>query len=107
MNALQQSCLSGLRSDQHKVVTPGVYSIYTRTTDIPPTGVIITLSQSGSVTVSHSSATPSPLTGHLEMNAQFVCAAGDVLTVSLTSSGAANDLPPQMIKTTINLKQGV
>jgi|ERR1700677_733746 len=107
MNALQQACLSGLRTEQHKIVTPGVWSIYTRTTDIPPTGVIVTLSQSGSVTVSHASTTPSPVTGHVEMNAQFYCAAGDILTIALTSTGAANDLPPQMIKTTINLKQGV
>src|SRR5580700_1444449 len=101
MNAGQQACMSGLNTEQHRIVTPGVWSIYTRTTDIPPTGVIITLSQSGSVTVSHSSSTPSPVTGHLEMNAQFSCQTGDLLTIAITSTGAANDLPPQMIKTTI------
>lgn len=107
MNALQQACLSGLRSESYKVTQAGVYSMYTRTTDIPPTGVIVTLSQSGSVTVSHSSTTPSPVQGHIEMNSQFVCAVGDILTVALTSTGAANDLPPQMIKTTVSLRQGV
>jgi hypothetical protein len=106
MNASQQACLSGLNTEQHRIVTPGVWSIYTRTTDIPPSGVTVTLSQSGSVTVSHTSTT-APVSGHLEMNAQFVCQVGDLLTIAVTSTGAANDLPPQMIKTTINLKQGV
>jgi hypothetical protein len=107
MKADQQACMSGLNSSQHKVVTPGVYSIYTRTTEIPPTGITVTLSQSGSVTASHSSPTAGPITNHVEMNAQFVCAVGDILTAAVTSTGAANDLSPQMIKTTINLKQGV
>src|ERR1700722_16353605 len=99
MNALKQTCLSGLNTDTHKVVTSGVYSIYVRTTDIPPSGIVITVSQTGSTSASFTTPTTSNLQNHIEINAKFNCAAGDILSVVLTSSAPADE-PPNMIKTT-------
>jgi hypothetical protein len=106
MNATRQVCLSGLNTDTYKIVTAGVYSLYVRSTEIPPSGVVITLSQTGSTSASFTTPTTSPIQNHVEINAKFNCAVGDVLSVALSSSASA-DQPPNMIKTTINLRMGV
>lgn len=102
----QTSASSGLSTDTHKISVAGVYSIYTRTTDIPPSGIVATLSQSGSQSVSVSTPTTSPVQKHIELNGKFNCAVGDILSVVLTSS-ASVDQSPNLIKTIINLKQGI
>jgi hypothetical protein len=106
MNTMRQSCSSGLSTDLHQVTTAGVYKIETRTTDIPPSGLVVTLSQTGSTSASFVSPTTSPVQQHIEMNGKFNCQVGDILSIVLTSSAPA-DQPPNLIKTTINLKMGV
>lgn len=106
MNLTQQSCSSGLSTDTFKVLTADTYQIFVRTTDVPPSGIVITISQSGSTSSSFSTPTTSPLQSHIELNGKFNCAIGDILTVALTSS-APIDQPPNLIKTTINLREGI
>jgi hypothetical protein len=106
MNILQQSASSGLSTDTFKVTTAGMYTINVMSTDLPPSGIVITLSQSGSQTVSVSTPTTSPLQAHIEINAKFNCAVNDILTVALASSAPA-DQPPNLIKTLINLRMGL
>lgn len=96
---------SGLSTDTHKILVAGLYSLYVSSTELPPSGLVITLSQSGSVTVSVNTPSTSPLQQVVNINHQFNCAVGDILSVVLTSS-APLDQPPNMIKTTINLRQG-
>jgi hypothetical protein len=106
MRAMAQNVVSGLSNDTYKVDTAGVYTLNIKTTCIQPSGLVITLSQTGSTSASVTSATTSPLEDHVEVNGKFNCASGDILHVVVTSS-APVDQPPNLIKTTINLKQGV
>lgn len=106
MNLQKPTCISGLISDTKKIMSAGQYTIYTRTTDLPPSGLVVTISQSGSASHSFSTPTTSPLQTDVEMNATFNCAVNDILTVAVTSSATA-DQPPNMIKTIINLRQGI
>lgn len=106
MKINQPSVSSGLSTDTFKVDTAGMYSIYVNTTVKDPSGLVITISQTGSVSHSFSTPTTSPLTDHVELNAKFNCAANDVLTVAVTSS-APVDQPPNLIKSVINLRQGL
>lgn len=106
MKAGQQSASSGLSTDTIKIQIAGVHSLYSRSTCVEPSGMVVTMSQTGSVTSSFSTPATSAQTNHIEMNAKFNCAVGDTLTVAVTSSARA-DQPPQLIKTLINLKQGV
>lgn len=106
MQAYRASDLSGLNSDSFKVQTAGVHSIYVRTTVNEPSGLVITISQTGSASNSFVSPATSAQQLSVEMNAKFNCAVGDVLTVAVTSS-AAIDQPPNLIKSVIVLKQGV
>lgn len=106
MHLTKQSCISGLTSSQHKLAAAGVITVRTRTTDIPVSGIVVTISQSGSTSASVTTPTTSPVQKHIELNGQFNCAVGDILTVSVTSA-ASGDQPPNLIKTTIDLKQGV
>lgn len=106
MKATKPSVSSGLSTDTFKIDAAGVYSIYVNTTVRDPSGLVITISQSGSTTASFSTPTTSPLTDHVELNAKFNCAVNDILTVTITSS-ATIDQPPNLIKSIINLRQGV
>ncbi len=104
MHAARQSVFSGLGSDTYIVGTAGPYQIVAKTTDLPPSGLTLTIAQTGSVSLS-TSVTSGNVQNHIECNLKMNCAAGDTLTVTLASSAAA-DQPPNMIKTTIDLKQG-
>lgn len=106
MKILQTSASSGLSTDTFQVGAAGVHSIYSRTTVKDPSGLVVTMSQSGSTSASFSTPTTSAQQTHIEMNAKFNCQPGDLLTVTVTSS-APVDQPPNLIKTIINLRQGI
>jgi len=102
----QQSASSGLSTDTFIVKVAGIHSIYSRTTMKPISGLVVTISQSGSASNSFASSPASGPQKHIEMNAKFNCQPGDVLSV-VVSSSAAGDQPPNLIKTSINLRQGI
>ena len=106
MNMTQQSVMSGLTTDTIAVATAGVYSMYARATEVPISGVVITLSQSGSTTASFTSLTTSPVEQVVTVNGKFNCQVGDILTIAVTSS-ATQDQPPNLIKTTCLVRQGL
>ena len=103
---MQPTVSNGLSTDTYKIGVAGAHSIYVNTTVNEPSALVITISQTGSVSNSFSSPATSPLTNHVEMNARFNCAVGDILTVAVTSS-ATIDQPPSLIKSVINLRQGL
>lgn len=102
----QASASSGLSTDTFKVLQAGVHSIFVRTTVKDPSGLVITISRSGSSSDSVASPAASGQTNHVELNAKFNCAIGDILSVVVTSS-ASVDQPPNLIKSIINLRQGL
>lgn len=106
MHIHQQSLISGLTSDVYQAEAAGVYSVYAYSTVVPPSGLVITISQTGSTSLSVTSQTTSPVESVVAVNGRFNCALGDLLTVAVTSS-AAQDQPPNLIKTFCTLKQGV
>lgn len=106
MKRLQSSVTSGLSTDTYRISVADLYSIYVRTTVIQPSGLVITISQTGSRSASFTTPTTSSLQEDIEINAKFNCAVGDILTVAVTSS-APVDQPPNLIKTIINLRQGL
>lgn len=106
MKASQATTINGLTSSQHKVVTPGTYSITTRTTMVQPSAVVVTAAQTGSTSLTYTTPTTSPQSGDTQLTGLFNCAAGDLITVSVTSSASA-DQPPALLQTTINLRQGL
>jgi hypothetical protein len=106
MKEMQQTVMNGLNTDRYQVKTAATYSIYTATTVNPASGIVVTISQSGSQTASATTPTTSPLTNHVELNTKFACAIGDIITVAVTSTAPA-DQPPDLVKTTITLRQGL
>jgi hypothetical protein len=107
MNTQQESVMNGLNTDQCAVPSAGMYSLTVRSTLIPASGIVITATQTGSTTTTFTSAATSPVSPDNQLTAQFNCAAGDIITVAVTSSTAfPADQPPSLLKTTINLRQG-
>lgn len=106
MHLTKPTCISGLNTSTIKLAAAGVVSVYTKTTEVPPSGLVITISQSGSTSASFTTPITSPKQRKIDFNAKFNCAIGDILTVAVTSA-AAQDQPPNLINTIITLKQGV
>lgn len=100
----QPSAISGLGTDTFKVIAAGMYYLSAQTTVNIPSGLVITLSQSGSVSASITTPTTSAQQESLAINKTFNCQIGDLLSV-VTSSSAPLDQPPNLIKTIVNLRQ--
>lgn len=105
MNINRSSVSSGLSTDTFKVGVAGMHYISTQTTVIQPSGLVVTISQTGSVSKSVVTPTTSSLQESISLIGVFNCAVGDILSVVVTSS-APIDQPPNLIKTIINLRQG-
>jgi hypothetical protein len=105
MNTQQSSVMNGLNTDSCKIPTAGNYSITTRTTMVPASSLLVTITQTGSQSVTYTSAPTSPVSLDTQVTGKFNCAVGDIITVAVTSSAIA-DKPPGLIKTEINLRQG-
>lgn len=95
---------AGLQTETFTVPLTGLYKISCRTTAIPTSGLLITLSQSGSRTVSVNSGTSTVQQSHMELSYEFNCTTGDVLTMALSSSNV-NDVSINQVKTTVALTQ--
>ncbi len=105
MNLNQSNVMAGKGTQTFTIGTAGVYKMSCRSTEIPPSGLTITLSQSGSVTASYSYTILSPLQNNLSGENIFLCAVGDVLTCALTSSNTIDNLVSN-IKSVITLNPG-
>jgi hypothetical protein len=105
MNTQQASTMNGLTTDSCIISIAGMYSITTRTNMVQPSGIVVTITQSGSQSTTFTSPTTSAQSEDVEVTGQFNCAQGDTITVAVTSSATA-DQPPSLVKTTVNLRQG-
>jgi hypothetical protein len=106
MNTYQASVMNGLTTDLCAIPIAGVYSITTRTNMVQPSGLVVTITQTGSASKTITSPTTSPQALDQEVTGQFNCAVGDIITVAVTSS-APVDKPPSLVKTTVILRQGL
>jgi hypothetical protein len=109
LNTDQAQPFSGLGTWTFTVVTAGQYTLSCQATLPLGSNLQIVLAQTGSasnsVTVGGSSTNPSATQPALGTSTKFQCAAGDVLTVTLTSSNAVDSLP-NGVSGTINLFLG-
>lgn len=101
---------TGLGTFSITVPVAGDYTLECKATLLPPSGLQIVLSQTGSVsdsvTIGGTATNPSASQQSLGTSTQFECAAGDVLSVALTSSAAADQLA-NSVKGIINVfRQG-
>lgn len=81
----------GLGVYTHTTANNGMYFASAIVNAVPITGVIITIAQSGSATVSVSSPAASDTQNHIELQKVFNCTAGDVITITLASSSAIDN----------------
>lgn len=100
------STLNGLQTSSYTATQAGPYSITTRTTMQYGSGVVVTATQSGSATTSYTIALTSPLSSDNQLTGRFNCAAGDLITAAISSTAPA-DQPPAILKTQVNIRQGV
>ena len=98
------SVTAGLQTETFIVPVAGIYKISCRTTAIPTSGVVLTVSQSGSQSVSYNSGPSTIQQSHMEISQEFDCAIGDVLTMAISSSNM-NDISINQVKTTVALTQ--
>ena len=106
MNSGRATVLQGLISDTHQIITAGTYHMSARTTVLFGSGLVITLSQTGSQTVSVTTPPTSAQTDHIDISTLFNCAVGDILHFAATSVANA-DQPPSFVTSTINLRNGL
>jgi len=106
MNIQQTSVFSGLGSDIFKAPVAGMYYMSANATELPVSGLVLTLSQSGSTTASISSPVTSPIQQVVNVQKVFNCAIGDILTMT-SSSSAPGDQPPNMIKIITAVRLGL
>lgn len=104
MTSLQSAVMAGLNTDKHTVVTTGFFKLDAQSTVVQPSGLVITLSQSGSQSVSFVSAPMSAQALTIGVQGSFYAVAGDIIQVAVTSS-AVIDQSPDLVKTIINLRR--
>lgn len=97
--------VEGLGAWTHTTLTTSMYTCHVRSTDISTSGLSITIVQSGSNSVTYTSTAPTTTQRHIEIAGTFMCVAGDVITIT-TSSSTLNDKLMNTVKTTINLRAG-
>lgn len=105
LKATKSNVICGLGTWTHTTAQTGPYFISVRCTEVPASGVTITLSQSGGATNSVVSTAPVSSQGIINFSQIFQCVVGDVLSVAIASSNA-NDRSLNGVKTVVALMQG-
>ncbi len=105
LKASKSNVICGLGVFTHTTAVTGPYFVSARCDENPTSGVTITIAQSGSATNTVTSAAPTAAQSDIQLSKLFMCAAGDVITVTLASS---TDIDQQYntVKTTVVLTQG-
>lgn len=87
---------------RNAVGTAGLVLASAVATEVPTSGVILTIAQTGSTSVSVSSATPTAGQNIISLQQLFNCAIGDVITVTIASSTPIDE-QLNTVKTTISV----
>lgn len=105
LKAHQSNVICGLGTYTHTVANSTMYKVQAHCEENPASSVSIVISQSGSTTATITSTAPASDQNHIEVQKVFNCVAGDVLTVTISSS-AAIDNQLNTVKTIVNVSQG-
>lgn len=83
--------ICGLGTFTMTVTTAGIFMMSAVATEVPPSGLSITLAQSGSTSVSVTSTVLSATQNVLALQKLFNCAVSDVLTLTIASSTVSDE----------------
>lgn len=97
----QTKVLSNLDTYNHTTLATSMYTVSVKTTELPPSGLTITIQQNGSTKASVS--VPAATQNHTELQVVLNCAVSDVIGVILASS-VASDV--NTIRAILNIHQG-
>lgn len=105
LKAASSNVICGLGTWTHTIATDGMYATQIRTTNHSPSGISISIAQTGSTSVSITSTPESSVQRHIEMQKVFNCITGDVITITL-SSAVPTDQQLNNVKTIARINQG-
>lgn len=100
-----QTIIVGLGTYALTTTTTGIHNVIVTSTIDRSSALIITITQSGSASVSVSSVAPSTSQRHINLQQLLNIVSGDVITVTLSSSAPADNQLNQP-KTLINIHVG-
>jgi hypothetical protein len=100
-----QTVANGLGTWSITLTAAGMHTAQMSCNMTPPSGIIMTIAQTGSASSSVSSVAPTPAQNHIELRQQFNCAIGDIITFTIASSSAI-DKSLNEVRTIIGLHVG-
>jgi hypothetical protein len=106
LNNGQSTVVVGLGSWLYTIGSTNLHFVSMTCTEVPPSGLTLTIAQTGSTSISVSS--PAPASAQQEINLQkvFNCVAGDLITFTLSSS-APIDEQLNTVKTQLIIRAGL
>ncbi len=105
LKAFQSTTVVGLGTWTHTALNTSMYYVSCQSTENPPSSLSITISQTGSTSVSVTSTVPAAGQIAINLSKIFNCVAGDVLSVAISSS-APIDQQLNTVKSTIVVRIG-
>lgn len=81
---MQTKILTNLDTYNHTAGLNSMYTVSLRLSEVPPSGITMTIQQNGSTKVSTSA--PAAAQSHVELRTILNCAANDIISVILASS---------------------
>ena len=105
MNLNSSGSIGGLGTFSYTASVAGVFFLECRSTFIAPSGVILTISQSGSASNSYSSLSLPANATHVEIANSFTCAIGDVITLAVASSNVMDANGMNRLESVFRLSQ--
>lgn len=106
INLTGSNIISGLGTFSHVTLASIMYTVLVRVTEIPDSSLQVTITQSGSTSVTVNAPLPVSGQNNINLRAQFNCVAGDLISVVL-SSAAPIDNQFNNVKSSIYLRQGL
>lgn len=104
LKKLSQTVGNGIGTWTSTVSDQGIYSVSAFITEIPPSGIIVTINKNGSPL--DVTSTPAPSQAVINANTLIGCVPGDIITIVLSSPTTA-DLVYKMVKSIFNVHLGI
>ena len=101
---MQTKTLTSLDTYNHTVGTTSLYTVGIRLTEVPPSGLIITIQQNSSTIVQ--SVAPASSQQVINLRTLLNCTSGDIISIILASSNS-NDATLNNIKGTLQITPGI
>lgn len=102
-----QAAVAGLGTQTLTIVNAGIYTVAVQST-LPPASalqIVINVNGSPQLTIGGVSTNPTPTQPSIGSSVRLQCAAGDVITVVLSSANAV-DNQPNAVKSSIDIYLG-